>query len=213
MKYGYDGVSNDQLIKNYKISDNKIVITFLDNSNYEIALTKENENNLLNTMLEQAQDRDQSSILINLQMKKKKHLIIAIVDAVCTLFNAININTYSDSYAKIWYEFLFCMTLLCTIVNSAIYKDYDQIISELKKYNIYLSIREELEKNINEPNLFNGVKNQQEGLNINTLDNYSLNDLIVIQKNLKRIKEFSSYLIDSPDTPQSEDQIGFQIIK
>ncbi|MCI8778735.1 MAG: hypothetical protein HFI87_06270 [Bacilli bacterium] len=74
MKYGYDGISNDQLIKNYKISDNKIVITFLDNSNYEIALTKENENNLLNTMLEQAQDRDQSTILFNLQMKRKNIL-------------------------------------------------------------------------------------------------------------------------------------------
>lgn len=105
------------------------------------------------------------------------------------------------------------MTLFGTISNSIIYKDYDQIINELKKYNIYLSIREELEKNISEPNLFNWVKNQQEELNINTLDNYSLNDLIAIQKNLKRIKELSSYLIVSPDTPQSEENIDFQIIK
>ena len=42
MKYGYANASTEKLIQNYKISHNKIVITFLDGSSYEIPFTKEN---------------------------------------------------------------------------------------------------------------------------------------------------------------------------
>lgn len=54
MKYGYEGANLGELIKNYKIFNNKLIVTFLDNSICEKPLTKENEIELLNKMLEQA---------------------------------------------------------------------------------------------------------------------------------------------------------------
>ena len=77
MKYGYEGVELEELIQNYKTSNDKIIITFLDGSNYEIPLTEENEINLLNQMLEQAEERSKETSIQDLKQKRKKALISA----------------------------------------------------------------------------------------------------------------------------------------
>ena len=58
------------------------------------------------------------------------------------------------------------------IVDSLFYKLSSNEIKELKKYNIYLAVKDEIEKN------------KKENININNLDNYSLKDLEEIRQNL-----------------------------
>ena len=70
-----------------------------------------------------------------------------------------------------------------------------------------LSIRERLES-INVPNLFNGIKQQEVPLNINTLDNYSLSDMRKIRDNLKRFEKYSSYCEKAGSNPTLTRKIG-----
>ena len=56
-----------------KKNADKIIITFLDGSNYEIPLTNENEKKLLNIMIKQATDRSESSAYANAKSARKKN--------------------------------------------------------------------------------------------------------------------------------------------
>ena len=60
MKYGYEGADLSELINNYKVEGDKIVVTFLDKSTFEVALTEGTEKTLLEEMLKQAYDRSTS---------------------------------------------------------------------------------------------------------------------------------------------------------
>lgn len=200
MKYGYGNVKNEELIQNYKTSDDKIVITFLDGSNYEIPLTEENEVDLLNQMLEQAYDRSKSWALCNAKQKKEKALKWVIAEVSLTLLDVLNATINDSNIIRIFCGIFGCITSLCIVKNSVKYKFGNDEIKELQKYDIYLSIREALEKNIADLNLLKGVKSHQEVLNINTLDDYSLNDIKIVQRNLRRNEKYSKYFTDASET-------------
>lgn len=198
MKYGYEEKSYKELIENYKVSGDKIVITFLDGTKNEILLTKENERELLSKMIKQAQERSESSALYIAKIRKKTLtnfvtiimggilLDFAIVSAT-TAGNSIFMGNVTESIAAI----LGSITGVCIVIGGIQYSFNDEI-EELEKYNIYLSIRDELEKCISDFDLFSGVEKMTEKFNINTLDEYTLEDLIQISNNLKRYKEISS---------------------
>ena len=198
MKYGYEEKSYKELIENYKVSGDKIVITFLDGTKNEILLTKENERELLSKMIKQAQERSESSALYIAKIRKKTLtnfvtiimggilLDFAIVSAT-TAGNSIFMGNVTESIAAI----LGSITGVCLVIGGIQYSFNDEI-EELEKYNIYLSIRDELEKCISDFDLFSGVEKMTEKFNINTLDEYTLEDLIQISNNLKRYKEISS---------------------
>lgn len=75
-------------------------------------------------------------------------------------------------------------------IGSLKYKIQNDKIEEVRKYAMYLSIRERLE-NIYDYNLFNGIKEPKLPLNINTLDNYSLYDIKRISNNLEKCEKYS----------------------
>lgn len=207
MKYGYEDVEDEELIQNYKTLSDKIVITFLDGTNYEIPLTKENEAYLLNKMLEQAQDRSKSSALYDAKQERKKALRWAVTEVGLTLITTINAHT-TDLKWRMFVSVFCCITGICIVIDSVQYKFKNDEIKELEKYDIYLSMREALEKNIENPNLFNGVEVQQEGLNINTLDDYSLSDIETIQSNLIRSRKYSQCFTDASGASKLEKKIG-----
>lgn len=192
MKNGYDGAESEELIENYEISNDKIVITFLDGSNLEVPLTEENETNLLNQMLKQAEERSRKSSIYDLKQKKKKSLIFAISQAGITMLNAATFSTTDQKENATFASILGGLTATATVLYSLGYKFISDEIRELEKYDIYLSIRESLEA-IDDPNIFSGIKKQGMPLNINTLDGYSLSDMKKIRKNLKRREEYKSY--------------------
>lgn len=137
-------------------------------------------------MLEQAYDRSESSALHDAQEKRKKLLKCAALEMWLILLSVVNAAIFNNM--RICASIFGCLTGIIAIGYSAGYKFKTDEIKELEKYDIYLLMREALEKNIENPNLFNGVKNQQEVLNINTLDDYSLSDIKTVQSNLNRIK-------------------------
>ena len=109
-----------------------------------------------------------------------------------TVLNILNASTTDSKEMRVFASVLGSITALTVVTNGLNYKFKNDEIKELEKYDIYLQIRGRLEI-INDPNLFNGVKKQQEPLNINTLDGYSLNDIIRIRDNLKRSEKYSTY--------------------
>lgn len=72
------------------------------------------------------------------------------------------------------------------------YLENDEI-KEIKKYGIYLNIMEDLERYKDNPNLLNNIKNMNEIPNINTLDNYSLKEIMQLEKNLLLCKKYEIF--------------------
>ena len=64
-------------------------------------------------------------------------------------------------------------------------------LNELVKYHLYLEYKERLDKEIDNINLFEGIRSNTI-LNINTLDNYSLYEIKKIIVNLKRCEYYQT---------------------
>ena len=208
MKHGYEGVEAGELIQNYKTSNDKIIITFLDGTNYEMPLTEENEANLLNKMLEQAEERKELSIY-DLNQKRTKALIWTITQVGCTALNILGASIADSKGMRVFASIVSGITALNVVMNGLDYRFKNDEIKELEKYDIYLQIRTRLE-NADDSNLFNGIRKrkQETPLNINTLDNYSLNDIKKIRDNLKRSKKYSSYFSKDDNNPTLTKKIG-----
>ena len=71
MNFGYEGKEDKEIIKRYSKDSDKIVINFLDGSQYEIPYTCHNEEKLLDDMIEQAIERNQKATNQQSEMKKK----------------------------------------------------------------------------------------------------------------------------------------------
>ena len=198
MKHGYEGAESGELIQNYKTSNDKIIITFLDGTNYEIPLTEENEIDLLNQI---------KSSIYDLKQKRKKALIWTMTQVGFTILNIVNASTTDSKGMRVFASILGGITAFNVVIKGLDYKFKNDEIKELEKYEIYLQIRARLE-NINDPNLFNGIRKQETPLNINTLDNYSLNDIIKIRDNLKRSEKYSSYFDKDGNNPTLTKKIG-----
>lgn len=186
MKYGYVGVGvkESELIQNYQIIDDKIIITYLDGSQKEKPFTKENEKKLLCEMLRQAIERSKSPELYNTKKSRKDRLssdIVTEITLAALLSSNLRLNDIKD-----WGVIVAGAGLgIVAIISILSYISKSDKIKELEKYDIYLEIKKQLE-NSTDPNLFNGVKNKEEILNINTLDHYSLKDIKRIRDNLTR---------------------------
>lgn len=200
MNYGYEGTELGELIQNYKTSNDKIIITFLDGTNYEIPLTEENEIELLNQMFEQAEERRKKSSIDDLKQKRKNALMWAMIQAGVTVLNMVDAFTTDSKGMRVFASFLGGITAAAVVVNGLDYQFSNDEIKELEKYDIYLQIRARLE-NINDPNLFNGVERREASLNINTLDSYSLSDIKKIRNNLNRSEKYSFYLDKDGSNP------------
>ena len=195
MKHGYEGADSGVLINNYKSNENKIVITFLDGNTYEIPFTKENEKELLNIMLGQAKEREKSNAM-NDALKKRKHLLISLaIVASSTIASSYFFSTVKHSLLETIAFLIGGVCGITLISNTIVWHFSNKEIQELDKYSLYLSIMDELEVN-QDPNILNGVrKKEDDTLNINTIDNYSLKEMKKIKANLGRSSQYS-YLLN-----------------
>ena len=179
MKYGYAYANLGELIRNYKVSNDKIIITFLDGSSKEIPFTEQNEAELLNEMLKQAKIMRMNKSEHDL--KVEKYDVIRMIPI--TFLDYVTANN-SDTYQVVrTLSGVFCgLTALTIVTSSFIYNLKANELNELKKYKMYLDMKEDIDKT--DAYLFKGVKTKEMPLNINTLDNYSLNDIKQIRNNL-----------------------------
>ncbi len=184
MNYGYKEAKNEDLIKNYirVLRDNKIEITFLDGSTYEMPLTAENEKALLDKMLEQAKARSESGALKNAIQNRKGAMVSVLFKAITLVLAGAFYNGVDSNSLKAFYGAFGGITAIAMTIQGVNFALTSKEIEELKKYDLYLSIKERLEEK-NRCNLINGIEGNFENLNINTLDNHSL-------KEIERIKDY-----------------------
>lgn len=184
MQFGYGDADLGTLIKEYEIINNdEIVITFLDGSRYITPNTKENEKKILETMLDQAKERDKN---IDLVSKKSDR---ATSFALISLLFCLDITKPYDS---ITLKTIGLMTKMTTLFYF-LFKEMDRSIrfEEYEKYSIYLNNKDKIES-LDERVVFAGIDNDDLELNINTLDLYSLKELKKIRANIKKEETFSS---------------------
>ena len=188
MNYGYEGANLSHIIKKYDIIDNKIVITFLDGHHREEPLTKQNEQKVLEEMLFQARDRSNSQALDEVSNMRKDELRWLMAEAGFTILAGLSACLAKQEWLRISAMILggFAGGMTANWVLS--YRRYNEVVKELVKYDIYLSMRQQLEEN-KDLNAFNGINNPHGLLNINTLDNYSLKEIKRIQNNLDMISQ------------------------
>ena len=188
MKYTYDHIELSSIIEKYKINHDKIIVNFLDGSSYELSLNKENEEIIKRRMLKQAIARDESHALKEAKKKQIKALIWSIFQ---TYLTAICIsNSYSNN-GTMTATMLSYISGIIVVLHGIEFKIDSEEIEEIEKYKIYLSIKDRLEDNIKNPNLYVGVNSIEKELNINTLDNYSLNDIKIIKNNLLKMENYN----------------------
>ena len=154
-------------------------------------------------MLVQAQLRNMKSSIEELKYDKKlsfnRTLISALVSGQSLSFGSLLYYCNQEIISKIA-AFILGITSASTIIYSIKYILLTNEINELEKYDIYLQIKSKLE-NTNNPNLFNGIKKSKliTPLNINTLDNYSLNDIKKVRDNLEKCEQYQSYFDEDVD--------------
>lgn len=220
MKYGYDGGELADLIDHYEIIDNTIVITYLDGSTYEIKCDEKGniEKKILDDMLNQAKNRNDSVSLQTMENYKNLLTFVYKIRKIgfigmwsTTLAMALENFIHDSNKYDIKYYMIFGAVLtLCasasislTCVSHYIIEKYgydeselDSIISEIEKYSIYLSVREELPEFSSNISFYKDL-GINDSININTLDNYSLDQIKELERKLKKsrkIEKFYSYL-------------------
>ena len=182
MKFGYDKEKLNELINNYKTTDNKIIITFLDGSVEERPLTKVDEELIIYEMLRQAKFRSESNIRLDI-IEKRKVIITNILSMITTTFLNITV-VYSNTtdLLKFIASILASISGLNIAVNGICYYLLNEKLYELEKYDIYLSMYEDLERYKDKFDVYKGVDNV-ENLNINTIDDYTLGAVRKIKDN------------------------------
>lgn len=194
MKFWDEYCNKGEIIDNYEKSESSIIINYLDGSNYVLPLSKENENKIMDLMLKQAILRDCTKNFEDIQDKKKITSQNQIVSGLATIAfggiaflankNEKDLITFIASIETIISGITFIINGLAFMVNS-------EELNELVKYHLYLEYKERLDKEIDNINLFEGIRSNTI-LNINTLDNYSLDEIKKIIANLKRCEYYQT---------------------
>ena len=198
MNFTYGLKKSSEIIKNYKIKDNKIIINFLDGSFYKVDNTKENMDNILNMMLEQAIERDNTDALNATIRSKNSSVAITISNLIVSASTCVLAYNSPEECQVVIYTLggiLFVSSI--ALGTSSIPRSCE--IDELKKYRLFLSIKDKLDEKANDLNLYNGVKNKKK-LNIGTLDDFSLSDLKKIRTNLNRSYAYSLLSVTNEKT-------------
>lgn len=197
MNYGYIGANLDKLIKEYKIQNNKLIVTFLNGKKYITDYTVENENIVISKMIEQAILRDKQGFPLLHEYSgfymfdNAYRLFLEIYAIIVSTFLCYLVKEQCDKdiLRSCVYGSVTVMTM--DIVQNKIDKLKQE---EYFKYNIYLKIMDDINrfgKSKYSISLLKGLKKEYLP-SINTLDNYSLKDLKLIEENIENLKSSSS---------------------
>ncbi len=198
MNYTYGYKKASEIIKNYKIKDNKIIINFLDGSFYKVDNTKENMDYILNIMLEQAIERNNTDAL-NDAIRSENNAILSSISSLIVSASTGVLAYNLDGKGQIPVYILGGVIFVSSIALGVSSIPHSCEIDELKKYRLFLSMKDNLDEKANDLNLYNGVKNKKK-LNIGTLDDYSLSDLRKIRTNLNRSYLYSLLSVSNDKT-------------
>lgn len=186
MKFGYEGKELKDTIEKYEIKDNKIIIKYLDGSSFSIKYDKSLEKKILERMIDEAKKRDELMDIKTLKTNNKLNLIIKLLSTgLISMMSALALISEDTNNIKYIFETIFSLSLLSIPYNTIKYSNENDKIreksKELEKYNIFLEM-------LNDKILFKEISEIKD-LNINNLDNYSLNTIKMLKKMLDSYKE------------------------
>lgn len=187
MNYGYENKEDKEIIKNYNKENDILIINYLDGSQQEILLTDENEKKLLSEMLEQAKERNNSSTIEKTERSRNRFLfqeILCLLFASSNMLRAVRCSISNEKFLALVYPLLAGACGVLAVINDVEYKLYNEKLDEFKKYAVYIDLLNKLEK-LNENEKNNLLKIENNYININTLDNFSLKEIKKLRNHIE----------------------------
>ncbi len=172
MNYSYDNSKNNEIIKRYNIVNDKIIVTFLDDSSVELDYSY--LGNIKELMYKQALEREQLVNKDELVYNKKKSFDWMLAQFSLTTLYTSSFLITDSIVAKALAIFLAGTSSILTISDGLEYKFLKEELNELEKYSLFLKMSKE----------------KQDKIGIDRLDNLSLDDVKKI-KNRQYIKNKS----------------------
>ena len=158
MNYSYDNSKNNEIIKGYNIVEDKIIVTFLDDSSVEMDSSYLEK--IKKLMYKQALEREQMINKEELVYNKKKTFDWMLAQLSLTTLYTSSFLITDSIIAKALAIFLTGTSSILTISDGLEYKSLKEELNELEKYSLFLKMNKEDQKKID----------------IGKLDNLSLKD-------------------------------------
>ncbi len=158
MNYNYDNSKNNEIIKGYNIVEDKIIVTFLDDSSVEMDSSYLEK--IKKLMYKQAFEREQMINKEELVYNKKKTFDWMLAQLSLTTLYTSSFLITDSIIAKALAIFLTGTSSILTISDGLEYKSLKEELNELEKYSLFLKMNKEDQKKID----------------IGKLDNLSLKD-------------------------------------
>ena len=159
MNYSYDNSRNNEIIKEYNIVDDEIIVTFLDGSSVEMDYSYLEK--IKKLMYKQALEREQMTDKSELTYNKKKSFDWMLAQISLTTLYTSSFLVTDSIVAKALAIFLTGTSSILTISDGLEYKSLKEELNELEKYSLFLKMNKEDQKKIG----------------IGKLDNLSLDDV------------------------------------
>lgn len=168
MNYSYDNSRNNEIIKEYNIVDDEIIVTFLDGSSVEMDYSYLEK--IKKLMYKQALEREQMTDKSELAYNKKKSFDWMLAQLSLTTLYTSSFLITDSIVAKVLAIFLTGTSSILTISDGLEYKSLRKELNELEKYSLFLKMNKEDQKKIG----------------IDRLDNLSLKDARkLVKKDIK----------------------------
>lgn len=168
MNYSYDNSRNNEIIKEYNIVDDEIIVTFLDGSSVEMDYSYLEK--IKKLMYKQALEREQMTDKSELAYNKKKSFDWMLAQLSLTTLYTSSFLITDSIMAKVLAIFLTGTSSILTISDGLEYKSLRKELNELEKYSLFLKMNKEDQKKIG----------------IDRLDNLSLKDARkLVKKDIK----------------------------
>ena len=159
MKYMYD-FTNRNLIKNYTVEGDKIIVSFLAyDKKIEIPFNEENEENLLKLMTHQAIERNNSDALFNVENDRIYNMVESIAMDFLVSLGVVNFVD-SNLFWKvviIMYEIAAASVIWFRGID---FKKYNEDIKKIRS-NLIKLISQELKKELKKEEKLNKVKEKK----------------------------------------------------
>ncbi len=182
MNFSYKEAVLSKTIRKYVVKNGKINIFYLDESVDIMPYTIENEEKIQQMMILQALERKNSNIDETIATDATDFYNKLTANVLFDLTSLFGVTFTSIEELHILLNCGIAFLAGITINNGIEYISNLKKLEELAKYDIFLTIRLELDQY---PQLLDRFKKLRKRLSINTIDNYSLKEIEKIRENLE----------------------------
>ena len=194
MKRAYYGANEKELISEIRYGLGNTHVIYCDGYGFDVKSENAEECNKVrerfkDLMLEQAVQRRDSNALEHINKTQKKALKLVAIETGAAL-TCLGLSYASPTLAKIL-RYISAGVAALAIENAISYIQGIFDKRDLKKYELFLEAREEIERFSNDPWLFEATSLRS--LDITNLDKCSLRELRIILRNLEVVRDYSRF--------------------